>query len=34
LAEGEQLSAPQVYRIESGRRDRELVRLTELEADI
>ena len=30
-ADGETLSAPQVFRIESGRRDPELVRLTDLE---
>jgi hypothetical protein len=31
LADGETLSAPQIFRIESGRRDRELVRMPELE---
>ena len=31
-AEGESLSAPGIFRIEEGRRDRELVRLPELEA--
>jgi hypothetical protein len=31
LAEGETLGQPQVFRIESGRRDRELVSLPEIE---
>jgi hypothetical protein len=31
LADGETLSQPQVFRIESGRRDRELVRLPDIE---
>src|SRR5512144_2944372 len=34
LAEGETLSAPQIYFIESGRRDRELVRVPELETQL
>jgi hypothetical protein len=32
LAEGESLGAPAVFRIEQGRRDRELVRMPDLEA--
>src|SRR5262245_17898740 len=31
LTEGEMLSQPQVFRLESGRRDRELTRLTDIE---
>jgi hypothetical protein len=32
LVEGESLSQPQVFRVASGRRDRELVRLPDVEA--
>lgn len=32
IAEGETLSAPRIFRIEEGRRDRELVHLPDLEA--
>ena len=32
LAEGETLGAPAVFRIEEGRRDRQLVRMVDLEA--
>jgi hypothetical protein len=32
LTEGETLSQPQVFRLESGRRDHELTRLTDIEA--
>jgi hypothetical protein len=31
LSEGETLSAPEIFHIESGRRDRDLVRMPELE---
>jgi hypothetical protein len=34
LAEGETLSPPQIFRIEAGRRDRELVRVADLEAKL
>ncbi len=32
LAEGETLGAPEIFQIEEGRRDRDLTRLSELEA--
>jgi hypothetical protein len=34
LAEGETLGSPGIFRIEGGRRDRELVRLPDLESDL
>ena len=33
VAEGESLSEPRIFQVEQGRRDRELVRLPEREAD-